>query len=225
MLAFFAASCGPDEEPVACFTTEGTEFKTYDPIAFKNCSKNSVSHSYHLGDGTIIWEDEPTHMYTKPGKYNVTMIAASNKSSDTTLVKLNILDNTEITGDDFDLEFMSGDSQTFNCAPSLPLQFRIKDNYHNNYFKPDWIASESEENLIELKQGDWGFFLYGRIGALQYLEKNSATSSSCEHCYNFSWHVPNCQDFVSFFNIELSITFKGEEIQGSPKLITGFLPG
>lgn len=224
-MTFFAASCGPgDEPPKACFTTEGTEFKTYDPIEFKNCSENAVSYTYHLGDGTTLWEANPTHMYTKPGRYNVTMIAASNKSSDTTLVKFDILDNTEITGEDFDLEFMLGDSQTFNCSPRLPIQFRIKDNYHNNYFKPEWIASESEVNFIELQQGDWGFTIYGRIGALEYLRKTTSTVS-CEHCYDFSWHVPNCKEFVSYFHIELSVTFKGEEIQGSPKVITGFLPG
>jgi gliding motility-associated-like protein len=47
-----------------------------DPVVFQNNSTNANSFIWSFGDGNTSTEFEPTHFYTSPGTYTVTLVAA-----------------------------------------------------------------------------------------------------------------------------------------------------
>lgn len=61
-----------------CFTVQFTDFpKEGFPVIFKNCSTTGESYYWDFGDATNSTEVNPTHIYTKPGQYQVTLQAIS----------------------------------------------------------------------------------------------------------------------------------------------------
>lgn len=60
---------------VACFSPDNTEGVAPVTVSFENCSRNATVFLWDFGDGTMSTKTEPLHEYTKPGKYDVTLIA------------------------------------------------------------------------------------------------------------------------------------------------------
>ncbi|MBD98885.1 MAG: hypothetical protein CMO34_03500 [Verrucomicrobia bacterium] len=83
--------------PTANFITNKDEvFVPNDPLVFANRSVNADSYFWDFGDGNTSTEQSPTHLYTTPGEYQVTLIAISvNGCSDTALAPNLILANLE----------------------------------------------------------------------------------------------------------------------------------
>ncbi len=52
-------------------------------VTFTNLSTNSTSWEWTFGDGGISVEKNPTYVYSRPGKYTVTLIARNGNASDT----------------------------------------------------------------------------------------------------------------------------------------------
>lgn len=71
--------------PVAAFSTT-----TDDALAasFINNSQNASSYIWDFGDGATSTDINPTHVYTEPGSYDVSLIAFSACGSDTTLLEV-----------------------------------------------------------------------------------------------------------------------------------------
>jgi PKD repeat protein len=74
-------SCEDDDTagpaPTAAFAVEGTApYKVNSDIKFQNTSENAFSYLWSFGDGTVSIERNPTHTYTVPGDYTVTLEAS-----------------------------------------------------------------------------------------------------------------------------------------------------
>lgn len=76
-LLLVSGGCYKNEPvPVAAFTYKGTNsFKIPCKITFINLSENSFYWVWNLGDDSTSWAKEPERIYTRPGKYLVTMRA------------------------------------------------------------------------------------------------------------------------------------------------------
>ncbi|MEL6654786.1 MAG: PKD domain-containing protein, partial [Bacteroidota bacterium] len=83
-------------------------------VNFTNSSLNAVDYLWDFGDGTVSNAANPSHTYTAPGDYTITLVASDGACSDT----LVLTDYVSLSGPDIDF-----DVNTFNgCAP-LPVTF------------------------------------------------------------------------------------------------------
>lgn len=65
------------------YPTANFDYDFYDnfEIDFYNSSSNATSYSWSFGDGQSSTEEDPTHRYSKPGTYTVTLTARNSKGS------------------------------------------------------------------------------------------------------------------------------------------------
>jgi len=77
LLLFVLISCYKNEPvPVAAFTYKGTNSFTIPcKVTFINNSVNSFAWFWDFGDDSTSWAKEPVKIYTRPGKYIVSMRA------------------------------------------------------------------------------------------------------------------------------------------------------
>lgn len=67
---------GPGPAPSAGFNVQGGgPFQVNTPVSFENTSTNAFSYLWSFGDGNTSIEENPTHTYTVPGEYTVTLKA------------------------------------------------------------------------------------------------------------------------------------------------------
>ncbi|MEZ5359608.1 MAG: PKD domain-containing protein [Candidatus Zixiibacteriota bacterium] len=101
--------CGDDTEtkeyyitinqlPIAQFDYELDRPCIDEPIDFTNESQYATSYSWDFGDGTTSIEENPTHAYSQPGTYTVTLTASNACGSDeyTHPEKITILEEVTI---------------------------------------------------------------------------------------------------------------------------------
>jgi len=76
LLIIFGGCYKNEPVPVAAFTFKGTNgFKIPCKVTFINNSENSFAWVWNLGDDSTSWAKEPVKVYTRPGKYLVTLRA------------------------------------------------------------------------------------------------------------------------------------------------------
>ena len=65
------------------YPTANFDYDFYDnfEIDFYNSSSNATSYSWSFGDGQSSTEEEPSHRYSRPGTYTVTLTARNSKGS------------------------------------------------------------------------------------------------------------------------------------------------
>ena len=73
---------GVPPAPVADFTAESTAGATPHTVAFADASSDATSWSWDFGDGGSSTEQNPSHTYTVPGVYTVTLTAAGPGGTD-----------------------------------------------------------------------------------------------------------------------------------------------
>ncbi len=83
--------------PVANFTTNTTNYTTSQSIQFTDNSTNATSWTWNFGDGTTSTLQNPTHTYTTPGTYTVTLTASNNVGNSTKTSSITVLDVTAPT--------------------------------------------------------------------------------------------------------------------------------
>ena len=79
-------NCKKDEvqnKAMACFTyLPDTSTFVRDTIKFQNCSKNSTNYIWDFGDGITSLDNEPVHVYSDSGIYNIKLTSAEVNSID-----------------------------------------------------------------------------------------------------------------------------------------------
>jgi PKD repeat protein len=78
------------DDPEAGFIADSTEGVFPLEVIFTNTSVNASQYNWIFGDGATSTEVSPTHIYTQPGEYTVSLIA-SNGSIPDTLTKTNYI--------------------------------------------------------------------------------------------------------------------------------------
>lgn len=91
ILIFACISCKKD--PVADFKIEGIT-KVGEKLSFINTSEHSNSYYWDFNDGSTSSEENPTHVYAKPGNYNVKLDAIGSKGSASMIKPLKITGTT-----------------------------------------------------------------------------------------------------------------------------------
>lgn len=75
-------------KPVASFSVNATVFcKVPSAVSFSAGATGASTFSWHFGDGTTGTGTNPTHVYTSPGMYTVTLIATNKNGCSDTLIK------------------------------------------------------------------------------------------------------------------------------------------
>jgi hypothetical protein len=69
--------------PVVGFTVETLEPVVNEPVVFVNTTVPASSYQWSFGDGTFSAEENPSHVYTLPGTYTVTLTAFQGDCADT----------------------------------------------------------------------------------------------------------------------------------------------
>lgn len=67
----------------ACFEYSPTEvLQVGTEISFTNCSKNATHYFWFFGDGITSTQENPTHIYSQAGQYEVVLVAQNTKFID-----------------------------------------------------------------------------------------------------------------------------------------------
>lgn len=86
--------------PFAYFNSNKTVIQTGDELYFNNYSKNYKYCYWEFGDKAISYEENPTHIYEAPGKYDVKLIVGDGKTEDT-LMNNNMIEVKAMVKADF----------------------------------------------------------------------------------------------------------------------------
>lgn len=91
----------------ASFTTPPTGCAPYDAV-FRNTSQGGAQFFWNFGDGGTSTDDDPTHTYTTPGTYTISLIAIDSNTC-------NIIDSTRFT-----ITVASQPTADFSASPQPP---------------------------------------------------------------------------------------------------------
>ena len=72
----------PSEMPFASFTATPTSGEVPLEVTFIDESENAVEYHWEFGDGETSTQTSPTHTYTQPGMYNVTLTVTNEAGQD-----------------------------------------------------------------------------------------------------------------------------------------------
>ncbi len=97
------------KEPLAEFEISGTT-KVGEKILFLNHSVNSNTYDWDFGDGSTSTEEGPSHIYSKPGDYKISLKATGDNGF--SMVDKQI----KITGTTFSIKNNSSFDFTFFCT-------------------------------------------------------------------------------------------------------------
>jgi PKD repeat protein len=116
----FWESEGTSAPPVASFSSSNTTVPLNTPVTFTDESQNSPgSWLWNFGDGTTSELQNPTHVFTTPGTYEVNLEVANCNSSDTAdPITITVLSAPELTYNPtaFDVTLEAGTTLTENIS-------------------------------------------------------------------------------------------------------------
>ncbi len=142
------ASCGPDITPT--FTYEPTDPKAGEPVVFTNSTSDGELWNWYFGDDTEIRIKTPTKIYTKAGKYDVTLMVDSNSNFVTTkqIIVYDSLPTIELNVEEVKhYEYFTVSALVYNPDKhDLKYKWEFSDNARGE----DIVDNVSEEAEVEL---------------------------------------------------------------------------
>ena len=123
----------PNKPPVAAFKFyPQSPFSNENVIFIEMCYDENgkmdiINYTWYFGDGSISYEKNPVHKYSKPGKYNVTL-TVRDKAGDNDSITLQIVVRNTLPVANFTWEPLQPVSQTdieFNASSSYDLDGSI----------------------------------------------------------------------------------------------------
>lgn len=112
----FFESVGGSGQAVADFEIATTDIYFNSPVEFTNTSTDSGLFTWDFGDGFGSDEENPSHNYTVPGVYEISLIAANCVSTDTSVVQTITIPEAPIVGawspDSICVTLLSGEMTT-----------------------------------------------------------------------------------------------------------------
>jgi hypothetical protein len=90
LLPLFLISCEDDNPPVAQFSIDMDEPEVGQAVTFYNDSKHSSSFEWDFGDGVISTDENPIHVFTGTGVFEVTLTAYNAGMEDVATMDLEI---------------------------------------------------------------------------------------------------------------------------------------
>lgn len=88
--------------PNACIELEGTTFQTGEDIQFTSCSSNSESYLWEFGDEETSTLENPTHSYSDPATYTVSLTVTNEFGSNTTNAEISVINSGVLLYDGFE---------------------------------------------------------------------------------------------------------------------------
>ena len=76
--------------PISSFTFDNNQCGAPCSISFTNTSEKAENYYWDFGDGANSDEVDPVHIYEKPGRFNVSLIASGNGHNDTSIQVITI---------------------------------------------------------------------------------------------------------------------------------------
>ena len=91
--------CKKDKGPTSKFDVAGDTAYVGDSISFTNSSSNATDYLWNFGDGASSSEENPKHVYSKSGTYNVVLKAYGSSGTDESSLSLKVVSpNTILDG-------------------------------------------------------------------------------------------------------------------------------
>ncbi len=129
-LAVFAFASCEDDDPanvVACFTVTPEEgIQVGDTVFFDNCSEEALNFTWDFGDSETSTEIHPFHIYSEPGVYDVTLVAANVDVEETAAYQVNV---------DADLAYIVNAGNWGEGHSTISAFNKYDDELTNEYYK------------------------------------------------------------------------------------------
>ena len=90
-----AADSPPPPPPVACFDASTLRVEADEPITLTNCSERATSYIWAFGDDATSTSPSPTHSWSSPGTYVVTLQAMGEGGSHSTTQSISVIASSD----------------------------------------------------------------------------------------------------------------------------------
>ncbi len=170
--------------PSATFTANATSGSAPLNVKFTDTSTNSpTSWSWDFGDGSTSTEQNPTHVYSKPGIYTVSL-TATNAGGSNTVTQIAYVTVNDVTAPAVNINLPNG---SYGTAKSVNLT--AIDDFDENpviYYSTDngsrW-SSAAKSVILDLGEGNTTIWYYakdnaGNRGAIQVASYTIDTTAS-----------------------------------------------
>ncbi len=134
-IASLLMSCSKSNEAIACFQLDKTTFDVDESITFKNCSYSNFRNTWSFGDGSSSLDSFPTHKYTQPGTYIVTLRSTSEGGVSTNAISQTI--NVQEGYNKF-FPYLSGEL-TISVTGNAPVTINSNLSFNTSVINPNKI--------------------------------------------------------------------------------------
>lgn len=200
-LAAFTSSC-TDGDPAtpdstACFNAEPSSGVAIgEVITFTNCSENAESYAWDFGDGNLSNEESPTHAFTSPGNFTVTLVTTANNSSDTISATITVKGSRKL--------------QYNNTEFSVADAFLVDDGYEDGPHYYTYFGFSDENIDVDESAENWTF----TSGSIHFTVEllTPSTSGFKPGTYTYTSTEDNLPSGESFFT-DVEFTISSTELE------------
>ncbi|WP_346859823.1 PKD domain-containing protein [uncultured Draconibacterium sp.] len=231
-LAFAFSSCN-DEDPadvVACFTFSPEEnIQVGDTVFFSNCSQEAQETVWTFGDDESSMETNPSHAYTAPGIYDVTLTAINGGVIVTATQSVNVAADLSYI---INYGSYSGDKTTISTFNKYVDEDQVSNGY---YAEVNGVAKTSNTQYAYNYNGNI-YFMDNNVDGISWV--NNKTFLQTSNAITTDIHKPrfcvgsgdylyvSCWGSDAIFSGDLSISYIAKVDLSSNQVVSKIsLPG